>query len=149
MSQNLGLIRYRKNLNRASHFALKWADIGHSRASCIFPRAYFSFNSTNRTDEMIVLCRVKSPAKERDPSQAREEVLIAAASANRCYPALVRASAPLTTSRSSLVIEAWRALLNFSVSSRISSDAFSVALSMAVIWAPCAAAFDSSSTRQS
>ena len=26
MSQNLGLIRYRKIANRASHFALKWPD---------------------------------------------------------------------------------------------------------------------------
>jgi len=57
------------------------------------------------------------------------------------------ASAPLTTSRISLVIDACRILFIFSVRLSIISVALRVALSIAVIRAPCSAAADSSRAR--
>lgn len=58
------------------------------------------------------------------------------------YP--LNASDPLVTSRIAPVMAAWRALLKVSVNSLIKSVALSVALCIAVIRAPCSAAFESS-----
>ena len=56
-------------------------------------------------------------------------------------------SAPATTSMISWVIAAWRSRLNCSVRSLMMSPAFSEALRMAVMRAPCSDAVDSSSAR--
>src|SRR5204863_9782104 len=57
------------------------------------------------------------------------------------------ASAPATTSMISWVISAWRARFISSVRSSMISPAFSEALRIAVIRAPCSEAVDSSSAR--
>src|SRR5690606_12421141 len=59
------------------------------------------------------------------------------------------ALARLVISMISVVMADWRARLYFRRRSRRSSSAFDVALSIATMRAPCSAAFDSSSTRQS
>src|SRR5579884_1909629 len=59
-----------------------------------------------------------------------------------------RAAAPLTISIISLVIEACRTRFMFSVSRSITSDAFELAASIAVILAACSAADDSSIARK-
>jgi len=56
-------------------------------------------------------------------------------------------SAPATTSMISCVMSAWRSRLSCSVRSSMISDAFSEALRMAVMRAPCSDAVDSSSAR--
>ena len=61
------------------------------------------------------------------------------------YPS---ASAPATTSMISCVISAWRARFICSVRPSISSPAFSEALRIAVMRAPCSDAVDSSSARK-
>src|SRR5882672_493166 len=59
----------------------------------------------------------------------------------------LRASAPLTTSRISLVIVAWRVRLCVNVKDSRSSEAFCVAFSIADIRAPSSDAADSNKTR--
>lgn len=58
-----------------------------------------------------------------------------------------KAAAPLTISVSSVVIAAWRAWLYESFKAFNNSPAFSVALSIAVILAPCSDALESNTAR--
>src|SRR5262245_14031518 len=73
------------------------------------------------------------------------DVLRLALTLVRSQACCLRASAPPTMSRSSLVMRSWRALLYWMVSTSIISLAFLVAASMAVMRAPYSPASDSMS----
>lgn len=147
--QNRGRGEFARNLKLPSGFCFPLGHIakagGTRKGRILFSSAVcvFIVGLTTQTAYVLLCFRLAVAKKKSVAVDSATDLSCRAISDCRCYP--LRASAPLTISISSFVMDDWRALLYFRRRSRRISVALSDALVMEIIRAPCSEATESHS----